>query len=277
MLAQHLTPSAHPPADHGRPLHVRSSTFSDRLKRIVDLSVALSLSVLALPIIAAAWVFVRATTAGPGFYSQIRVGRNRREYRIYKIRTMYHNCEAGTGAAWCLKSDRRITRVGRVLRKLHIDELPQLLNVVLGEMSLVGPRPERPEFVGPLSEQIPGYLDRLAVRPGVTGLAQIQLPPDTDVDDVRKKIVLDRCYADNRGLWLDVRIMLGTVIYLFGFSYETVRWVVGLPNPLMDDDRPANDTRINYVVSSFTMSRGATEVDASLATGGAPIPCGETQ
>jgi lipopolysaccharide/colanic/teichoic acid biosynthesis glycosyltransferase len=276
MLAQHLTPSAHPHADHGRPFHVRYSTFSDRLKRLVDLTVALALSALALPVIATAWVLVRATTAGPGFYSQIRVGRNRREYRIYKIRTMYHNCEAGTGAAWCLKSDRRVTRVGRVLRKLHIDELPQLLNVLLGEMSLVGPRPERPEFVRPLSEQIPGYIDRLAVRPGVTGLAQIQLPPDTDVDDVRKKVILDRCYADNRGLWLDVRILMGTVVYLLGFSYEAVRRVMGLPNPLIEDDRPASDSRL-FPVGSFTLSRSATEVDASLATGGAPIPCGETQ
>jgi lipopolysaccharide/colanic/teichoic acid biosynthesis glycosyltransferase len=275
MLAQHLTPSPHSPANHGRTLHVRSSPQTDRLKRAFDLLVALPLSLLAIPVIAAAWVLVRATSAGPGFYSQIRVGRNGRPYRIYKIRTMFHNCEAVSGAAWCMKHDRRVTRIGRILRKLHIDELPQLLNVLLGEMSLVGPRPERPEFVGPLSEQIPGYIDRLAVRPGVTGLAQIQLPPDVDVDDVRKKVVLDRCYADNRNLWLDFRIMLGTVIYLFGFSYSSVRKVMGLPNPL--EDRPANDARITIATGPFLMNRSANEVDGSLATGGTPIPCGEVQ
>lgn len=276
MLAQHLTPSSHPPANYGRPLHLRSTPQPDRIKRVFDLLVALPLSILAIPVIAAAWVLVRATSAGPGFYSQIRVGRNGRQYRIYKIRTMFHNCEATSGAAWCTKHDRRITRVGHVLRKLHIDELPQLLNVLLGEMSLVGPRPERPEFVGPLCEQIPGYFDRLAVRPGVTGLAQIQLPPDIDVDDVRKKVVLDRCYAANRSLWLDFRIMLGTVVYLFGFSYASVRKVMGLPNPLVDE-RSINDSRIAIVAGPFTMNRGSTDVEGALATGGTPIPCGEVQ
>ena len=139
---------------------------------------------------------------------------------------MYHNCEAVSGAAWSTKRDSRVTRVGRILRKLHVDELPQLLNVLRGDMSLVGPRPERPEFVGPLARQIPGYYDRLAVRPGVTGLAQIQLPADEDIEDVRKKVVLDRCYAEKRDLWLDFRIMLGTAVYLFGFSYATVRKVL---------------------------------------------------
>jgi lipopolysaccharide/colanic/teichoic acid biosynthesis glycosyltransferase len=275
MLAQHLTPSSHSVANHGRPLHIRPPQ-SDRPKRIFDLLLALPLSLLAVPVIAAAWMLVRLTSAGPGFYSQIRVGRNGRQYQILKIRTMFHNCEASSGAAWCTKHDRRVTRVGRILRKLHIDELPQLLNVLRGQMSLVGPRPERPEFVGPLSEQIPGYVDRLAVRPGVTGLAQIQLPPDIDVEDVRKKIVLDRCYADSRNLWLDFRILLATMLYLFGFSYSSVRKVMGLPNPLVDD-HSVEDTRIAIVTGQFTMNRSTSEVGGSLATGGTPIPCGEVQ
>ena len=99
-------------------------------------------------------------------------------------------------------------------------------------MSLVGPRPERPEFVEPLSASIREYPLRLAVRPGVTGLAQIQLPPDTDLDSVRKKIVLDRCYIDSRGLWFDFKLIVGTAIYLAGFSYKTVRRLLILPNPL---------------------------------------------
>jgi lipopolysaccharide/colanic/teichoic acid biosynthesis glycosyltransferase len=208
------------------------SPRSDRLQRSCDLFVALAVAVVAVPVVAVAWFMVRATSAGPGFYSQLRVGRNGRVYRIYKIRTMYHGCEARSGAAWSGKADPRITPVGRVLRKLHIDELPQLWNVLRGDMSLVGPRPERPEFVDPLSRVIPGYQERLAVRPGVTGLAQIQLPADTDVDCVRKKLVLDQCYVRTASLWLDVRIMLGTVVYLFGFRYDTVRKWMRLPDPL---------------------------------------------
>ena len=277
MIAQHLTPSSLPPANHGRNLHVHSSPPSDGIKRVFDLALSIPLSVLALPVIAAAWVLVRSTSSGPGFYSQTRVGRSGRHYRIYKIRTMFHNCEAVSGAAWCQKHDRRITRVGRILRGLHIDELPQLLNVLLGEMSLVGPRPERPEFVAPLCEQVPGYAARLRVRPGVTGLAQIQLPPDFDVEDVRKKVVLDRCYADTRNLWLDIRIILGTAIYLCGFSYASVRWMMRLPNPL-EEDRRHHDSRIGTGVGPFSMKRGSAEIiDGSRGTGGTPIACGEVQ
>jgi lipopolysaccharide/colanic/teichoic acid biosynthesis glycosyltransferase len=236
----------------------------------------MALSVVALPIIGLAWALVRATSAGSGFYSQIRVGRNGRQYRIYKLRTMYHNCEANSGASWCTKGDPRVTRVGRVLRKLHIDELPQLLNVIRGDMSLVGPRPERPEFVGPLSQQVPGYTDRLMVRPGVTGLAQIQLPPDEDIEDVRKKVVLDRCYAERYGLWLDLRIMAGTVVYLMGFSYNAVRRVMVLPNPLVDEDRRTHPPS-GIVVGPFAVNRGGPETEGPLATGGKPIPCGEAR
>jgi lipopolysaccharide/colanic/teichoic acid biosynthesis glycosyltransferase len=275
MLAQHLSPTSHPP-DHGRPHRVRLVPQTDRFKRSFDLIIAAAISIIAVPVIGAAWVLVRATSSGPGFYSQVRVGRNGRHYRIYKLRTMYHNCEAVSGAAWSTKRDNRVTRVGRILRKLHVDELPQLLNVLRGDMSLVGPRPERPEFVGPLARQIPGYYDRLAVRPGVTGLAQIQLPADEDIEDVRKKVVLDRCYAEKRDLWLDFRIMLGTAVYLFGFSYSMVRKVLVLPNPLMDET-PGNHPPTGIVMGPFVLSRGAPEVEGSLAPGVQPIACGETQ
>jgi lipopolysaccharide/colanic/teichoic acid biosynthesis glycosyltransferase len=210
------------------------SQQSDIIKRSFDLLFSTLFAILAIPVIALAWSLVRLTSAGPGFYSQTRMGRNGRCYSIYKIRTMRHNCEASTGAAWCRNGDPRVTRIGRILRKLHIDELPQILNVLRGDMSLVGPRPERPEFVAPLSQQVQNYKDRLQVLPGVTGLAQIQLPPDQDVESVRKKIVLDRCYVQNRTLWLDLRIMVGTVIYLMGFSYQMVRKVMWLPNPLAE-------------------------------------------
>jgi lipopolysaccharide/colanic/teichoic acid biosynthesis glycosyltransferase len=276
MLAQHLSPASHPPADHGRPQRMRLISHPDRFKRVFDLVVAVTMSIVALPIIGVAYILIRATTAGPGFYSQVRVGRNGRHYRIYKLRTMYHNCEAISGAAWSTKQDNRITRVGRVLRKLHIDELPQLLNVLRGEMSIVGPRPERPEFVGLLAREIPGYQDRLLVRPGVTGLAQIQLPADEDLEDVRKKVVLDRCYAEKRDLWLDFRIVLGTAVYLLGFSYGTVRKVLILPNPLADHSQGKHPPS-GIAVGPFVLSRGVPEAESSLAPGVKPIPCGETQ
>jgi lipopolysaccharide/colanic/teichoic acid biosynthesis glycosyltransferase len=207
---------------------------SDLLKRACDLLIGFAISIVAIPVIAAAWAIVRLTSSGPGFYSQLRVGWNGRVFRIYKIRTLYHNCEAVSGVMWSTKNDPRVTFVGRFLRKFHVDELPQLWNVLRGDMSLVGPRPERPEFVGLLAAEIPGYTERLMVRPGVTGLAQIQLPPDTDIDSVRRKLIFDQCYVRTGGVWLDLRIMLGTVVYLLGFSYRAVRTVVFLPNPLAD-------------------------------------------
>jgi lipopolysaccharide/colanic/teichoic acid biosynthesis glycosyltransferase len=242
------------------------------VKRACDLGIGFALLLPALPVIAAAWVLVRLTSAGPGFYSQVRVGLNGRHYRIYKIRSMAHNCEANSGARWATKNDARVTPVGRVLRKLHIDELPQLFNVLKGDMSLVGPRPERPEFVGPLSAVIPGYAERHRVRPGVTGLAQIQLPPDTDVESVKRKLVLDRCYAQRCGLWVDLRILLGTALYLAGFSYDGVRRVVRLPNPLADDPGagprpPAGTDRVN---DDTGLHRALTEVVE-------PLPCGKVE
>lgn len=219
-------------ADFLRPPVSSPPRTYDLCKLIIDVVVASVLIVLTLPLLVVAWIAVRLTSPGAGIYTQTRVGRGGRHFRIYKIRTMTENCEAMTGGAkWSTPGDSRVTPLGRIFRKLHIDEIPQLWNVVLGDMSLVGPRPERPEFVKPLSVAIPEYHLRLAVRPGVTGLAQIQLPPDSDVDSVRKKVALDRCYIDARGLWLDLRLALGTAIYLVGFSYATVRRVLALPKP----------------------------------------------
>jgi lipopolysaccharide/colanic/teichoic acid biosynthesis glycosyltransferase len=276
MLAQHLTPPPRSTADYPVPKHLKRARRSERLKRLFDLLVAVAFTLPALPIIALAWLFVRLTSSGPGFYSQVRVGLNGKQYRIYKLRTMYHNCEAKSGAAWCTKSDPRVTSVGRVLRKLHIDELPQLLNVLRGDMSIVGPRPERPEFVGPLSEKIVDYRDRLAVRPGVTGLAQIQLPPDTDLESVRKKIVLDQCYIRQGGLWLDIRIIAGTAVYLCGCSYSTVRTLMRLP--AARDDRPASlSPGSRPAPSSNKLDRNETDKDKCRAVARDPIPCGERQ
>jgi lipopolysaccharide/colanic/teichoic acid biosynthesis glycosyltransferase len=140
-------------------------------------------------------------------------------FTIYKIRSMRVDSEARTGPIWTTSSrDPRITPVGRILRATHLDELPQLINVLRGEMALVGPRPERPEFAEALADEIPGYLNRLHVLPGVTGLAQVNLPPDSDLNSVRRKLVLDIKYIVNASLLLDLRIFVATLLPLVGIS-----------------------------------------------------------
>lgn len=158
---------------------------------------------------------VKASDPGPALYRQQRVGRRGRVYWIYKIRSMRHDCERETGAVWSSgKDDPRVTRIGRFLRDTHLDELPQLLNVLMFQMSLIGPRPERPSIVAELEREIPFYRDRLLVRPGLTGLAQMQLPPDSDVASVKRKLAYDRYYVQQMSLWLDVRILLCTFLYM---------------------------------------------------------------
>ena len=146
--------------------------------------------------------------------------------------------ESKTGAVWTQVDDPRITGIGRVLRKLHLDEFPQLFNVLKGEMSIIGPRPERPEFAVVLSESIPGYMNRSAVRPGITGLAQVNLPPDTDLVSVQRKQVLDLEYIKNAGLWLDLRMLICTFLRLIGISgalamrIMRVQRTVSIPSPI---------------------------------------------
>lgn len=169
------------------------------------------------PMIAVLVVLVRATSRGKGIYSQVRVGKDGREYTMYKIRTMACDAESQSGPVWNSgEGDPRVTKVGRWLRKLHMDELPQLWNVLRGEMLLIGPRPERPEFVRILSKTIPNYRERLLIAPGITGLAQINLPPDTCLDSVRRKLVLDREYIASATAALDLRILASTALRMFG-------------------------------------------------------------
>jgi lipopolysaccharide/colanic/teichoic acid biosynthesis glycosyltransferase len=148
---------------------------------------------------------------------------------MYKLRSMRCDAEARTGPVWASAGhDPRVTPLGYWLRYLHLDELPQLYNILRGEMALVGPRPERPEFVGLLAEQIPGYWERLKVKPGITGLAQINLPPDTDLHSVRCKLVLDREYVERGGLVLDARIVLCTLLRLVGLRGGRAVSLLGL-------------------------------------------------
>ena len=198
-------------------------------QRVLDLLAVFLLAFVALPVIGVAAIVVRCNSRGGAFYTQVRLGRGGRKFHILKLRSMVHNCEAASGICWAHQNDPRVTAVGRVLRKFHIDELPQLWNVLCGDMSLVGPRPERPEIVAELERVVPGYCDRLRVNPGVTGLAQIQLPSDQDIHSVRDKLAYDRAYVERRGLGLDLRILFGTLLYLAGFSYASTRRLAFLP------------------------------------------------
>jgi lipopolysaccharide/colanic/teichoic acid biosynthesis glycosyltransferase len=185
---------------------------------VVNRILAAALLVPALPVIGLLVLLVRATSKGPGFFRQTRVGRNGRTFQMLKIRTMHHNAEAQTGAVWSVPNDPRTTSLGEWLRKMHLDEFPQLWNVLRGQMALVGPRPERPEFTQKLAVEIPGYMDRHQILPGITGLAQINLPPDATLECVRKKLVLDFDYLQNGSLFLDLRILACTALRLFGVS-----------------------------------------------------------
>ena len=209
---------------------LRTSWYSE-FKPIVDIALALLLLIPALPIIGICWLLVRLTSAGPGFYIQTRAGQDGQPYRIIKLRSMSHNCEAKTGIQWSQQGDSRVTRLGKFLRLTHLDELPQLFNVLRGEMSLVGPRPERPEVIHAkgLKELVPGYVQRLTVRPGVTGLAQLQLPPDSDIASVRHKVVYDLYYASHQGLWLDLRLIVATAFKAIGVGPTTLRRLFWLP------------------------------------------------
>jgi len=186
------------------------------LKGAVDYVLVAILLVPAVPAILIAMLLVKATSHGPALYTQTRVGRAGRTFTIIKIRTMRHECERFTGPQWSGRGDVRITPVGRILRKLHLDELPQLWNVLRGEMSLIGPRPERPEIVEDLRLSIFGYDVRHQVKPGISGFAQIHLPPDSNMLTVYDKLVYDRYYISRMGLALDLAILFGTGLKCLG-------------------------------------------------------------
>ncbi len=198
-------------------------------KRLLDRAAAGALLVLTAPFLLLSMLLVKLTSQGPAIYSQVRLGKNGRPFTIYKIRSMTHNCEGQSGVRWSVPDDMRVTPVGRLLRLSHLDELPQLWNVLRGDMSLVGPRPERPEFVCQLERQIPRYRERLRVLPGLTGLAQVHLPPDTDLASVVRKVTYDIYYVENRSFWLDVRLIGATAVHVVGVPFRWARRVAAVP------------------------------------------------
>jgi lipopolysaccharide/colanic/teichoic acid biosynthesis glycosyltransferase len=202
-----------------------------QLRRGTEIAATLLIGAVALPLVALAALVVKLTSRGPAFYTQTRIGRHGRTFTILKLRTMVDNCESLTGPRWTMPGDPRVTAVGWLLRRSHLDELPQLWNVLKGDMSLIGPRPERPEFVQELDKHIPGYQRRHAVLPGITGLAQVQLPPDTDMDSVRRKLLYDLYFVRHNNPWLDAQICLATVLHMLGMPCSLVQKLRLVPGP----------------------------------------------
>jgi sugar transferase (PEP-CTERM system associated) len=181
------------------------------VKRCFDLAVAALLLVLALPIMLITAVLILIEDGAPIFYSQERVGLGGRVFRVIKFRSMRRDAEKDGKPRWASSNDDRVTRVGRVIRKLRIDELPQLFNVLVGDMSLVGPRPERPFFVDQLAREIPFYAVRHCVKPGVTGWAQVRYQYGASIDDAVEKLQYDLYYVKNHTLVLDTLVLFETV------------------------------------------------------------------
>lgn len=195
----------------------RFSTINRILRRIVNFIAAFCGLVLALPVIPLVALAVKMSSKGPVFYRQERVGRGSEIFYCYKFRTMRQDAEADTGATWAADDDPRITKVGKYLRLLRLDEIPQLWCVLKGDMHFVGPRPERPEFVKWLSREIPYYNLRHVVRPGITGWAQVQYKYGNTLEDAREKLQYDLFYIKNASIGLDLLIMFHTVkIVLLG-------------------------------------------------------------
>ena len=180
------------------------------MKRLLDLILAASLIVFTLPVMIIVALAIKCNGPGPVIYRQDRVGRGGRPFNLLKFRSMVPNAEQD-GPVWAAEQDVRVTHVGRIIRLLRIDELPQLLNVMRGEMSMVGPRPERPYFVDHLATKIPRFVERHAVTPGITGWAQINYPYGASIEDAQHKLGYDLYYIQHQSLGLDLSILISTV------------------------------------------------------------------
>jgi exopolysaccharide biosynthesis polyprenyl glycosylphosphotransferase len=194
--------------DHGAFQHGR---VSRAIKRGVDLSIAMALIALTFPLMLLVSILIKLESRGPILYRQQRVGLHGRPFVIYKFRSMRHDAEVAGIPQWATIGDPRVTRIGRFTRYTRIDELPELFNVLRGDMSLIGPRPERPYFVDQLVAQVPFYAQRHCVKPGITGWAQINAPYGASLEDARDKLRYDLYYVKNRSFLLDLWILACTV------------------------------------------------------------------
>lgn len=188
------------------------------VKRAIDIVGSLALLIFTSPLQIFTACLIKLDSAGPVLYRQERVGLRGRPFMILKFRSMYTDAERDGNPRWTAADDPRVTRVGRIIRMLRIDELPQIFNVLRGDMSLIGPRPERPFFVEQLVRAIPFYAERHQVRPGITGWAQVNYPYGASVDDARCKLSFDLYYVKNRSLLIDLQILLKTVRIIFGLE-----------------------------------------------------------
>jgi exopolysaccharide biosynthesis polyprenyl glycosylphosphotransferase len=191
--------------------------WEKKLKRLMDIFISLLLLLITSPILIIAALAIKIDSEGPVLFKQERLGQNGKPFKVLKFRSMIKDAEKYTGPVWSQKDDPRVTRLGKFVRKARIDEIPQMVNVLKGEMSLVGPRPEREFFVEKLSKEIPYYKRRLKVRPGVTGWAQIKHKYDESIEDVKIKLRYDLFYIENMSIRMDFKILLRTVfVVLFG-------------------------------------------------------------
>lgn len=189
--------------------------WEKKLKRISDIAISLFILIITLPLNIVVSILIKIDSRGPVFFKQDRIGMNNKVFKIYKFRSMFEDAEKNTGPVWSKKDDPRVTNIGKIIRQLRIDEIPQFYNVLKGEMSLVGPRPERPFFVEMLSEQLPYYKRRLKVRPGITGWAQVKHKYDESIEDVKVKLRYDLFYIENMSLRMDLKILARTILVVF--------------------------------------------------------------
>jgi lipopolysaccharide/colanic/teichoic acid biosynthesis glycosyltransferase len=241
---------------------------------VPELVLTAVLILLVAPVILVIMALVRLTSRGPALYAQVRVGLNGRLFTIYKIRTMTRDCERSSGPCWSTADDPRVTRFGRFLRRSHVDELPQLWNILIGDMSLVGPRPERPEFVSILERAIPRYRDRLVIRPGLTGLAQVQLPPDTDLGGVHDKLAFDLHYIRDCNLWLDLRLFACTALFLMGIPFRLSSRLLRIPD--REDVEGAGRRQESHVEVRRAPARARLTADRVFRISSLPSPEGSS-
>ncbi len=230
---------------------VPSVYFSRRIW--IDRFIALLLLIPGLPIMAAVTVLLFLTSDGPILYKQRRVGKNGKVFTLMKFRSMIPDAEKKTGPVWTSVNDPRITKLGKLLRASHLDELPQIFNVLKGDMLLIGPRPERPEFTYHLSKAIPGYDNRSLIPPGITGLAQINLPPDTDLESVRRKLTLDLEYIKTGSFKLDLQIFVTTFMRLCLLPSDFCRkWTGSRREVVVPEYMRSNEVKDNSMFKTYT-------------------------
>lgn len=185
--------------------------YFNAAKEVVDILLGVILGLLVLPVLLVCAALIKISSRGPVLFSQVRVGRDGKNFRMYKFRTMFVDAESASGAVWAADKDPRVVPACRWMRRSHLDELPQLWNVIKGEMSIVGPRPERPEIMAELEKHYPEVRKRLAVKPGITGLAQVRTGYDSSIESFRHKLQADLEYINKRKWSMELAILARTV------------------------------------------------------------------